>query len=132
MNTMRTLRQHHFLAIALSAALLSACSSMSYAASSEPATKKDGILVSKNGMTLYTFDKDSDGKSACNGQCATNWPPLLAADGETGGGDYAVIKRDDGKMQYTYEGKPLYFWVKDQKPGDKTGDGVGGVWHVAD
>lgn len=40
----------------------------------EPAMTKDGMLVDHKGMTLYTFDKDADGKSACKDQCATNWP----------------------------------------------------------
>jgi len=42
------------------------------------ATEKDGVLVNGAGMTLYTFDKDAGGKSACNGPCAGNWPPLMA------------------------------------------------------
>ena len=40
-------------------------------------------------------------------------------------------ERDDGAKQLAYKGKPLYYWSKDQKPGDRTGDGVNGVWHVA-
>jgi predicted lipoprotein with Yx(FWY)xxD motif len=82
-------------------------------------------------MTLYTYDKDPAGKSACNGQCAVNWPPLMAAAGDSGSGDYTVITRDDGSKQWAYKGKPLYRWIKDQKPGDTTGDGVGKVWHTA-
>ncbi|HSC01194.1 MAG TPA: hypothetical protein VLE45_14850, partial [Burkholderiaceae bacterium] len=46
---------------------------------SAPAKAADGALVGNNGMTLYTFDRDAAGKSACNGPCATNWPPLMAA-----------------------------------------------------
>jgi predicted lipoprotein with Yx(FWY)xxD motif len=46
-------------------------------------------------------------------------------------GDYAVITRDDGSMQWSYKGKPLHLWIKDQKPGDMTGDGVNNVWHTA-
>jgi predicted lipoprotein with Yx(FWY)xxD motif len=84
-------------------------------------------------MTLYTFDKDSagSGKSVCNGQCATNWPPLMAADADAASGDYSVVTRDDGKKQWALKGKPLYYWVKDTKPGDTTGEGVMGAWHVA-
>lgn len=91
----------------------------------------DGMLVGANGMTLYTFDKDvaGSGKSACVGQCATNWPPLAATGAATG--DYSVVTRDDGSKQLAYKGKPLYFWSKDTKPGDKTGDGVINAWHVA-
>jgi predicted lipoprotein with Yx(FWY)xxD motif len=88
------------------------------------------VLVDMHGMTLYTYDKDEGGISACYDKCATNWPPLLAAEGAMAEGDYALTKRTDGAMQWTYDGKPLYLWVKDAQPGDTTGDGVGGVWHV--
>jgi predicted lipoprotein with Yx(FWY)xxD motif len=118
-------------ALTLTLALLAAgCSSMMAPA---PATVSDGVLTGKNGMTLYTFDRDTadSGKSACNGPCATNWPPLMAADGEKVSGDYSIITRDDGKKQIAYKGKPLYFWAKDTKPGDKTGAGFNGVWQVA-
>ena len=92
---------------------------------------KGKVLTDAKGMTLYTFAKDSGGKSACNGKCAVNWPPLMATSGEKGGAGYTMIKRDDGKMQWAYKGKPLYTWVKDKKPGDITGDGVKKVWHIA-
>jgi len=102
-------------------------------AADAPVKVADGVLVGANGMTLYTFDKDAagSGKSVCNGPCATNWPPLAAATGDTAGGDYSIITRDDGAKQLASKGKPLYFWSKDQKVGDKTGDGFNGVWHVA-
>jgi predicted lipoprotein with Yx(FWY)xxD motif len=83
-------------------------------------------------MTLYTFDKDAGGKSACNGPCATNWPPLMASADAKPAGSYTVIARDDGGKQWAYKGKPLYAWNKDQKPGDVTGDGfLNGAWHIA-
>ena len=99
-----------------------------------PMVKADnGVLVGANGMTLYTFDKDvaGSGKSVCNGPCATNWPPLMATAGDASSGEYTVITRDDGAKQWSFKGKPLYFWIKDQKPGDKTGDGFNNVWKVA-
>ncbi|MDT9000285.1 hypothetical protein RQP53_13510 [Paucibacter sp. APW11] len=99
-----------------------------------PATAKDGALVGANQMTLYTFDKDTagSGKSVCNGPCATNWPPLMAAaDAKPASADWSLITRDDGARQWAYKGRPLYFWVKDQKPGDRSGDGVNKVWHTA-
>ena len=94
---------------------------------------KDGMLVGPNGMTLYTFDRDpaGSGKSLCNGPCATNWPPLMAATGSAAGGDWSVVTRDDGSKQWAYKGKPVYFWVKDQKAGDRSGDGVNNVWRLA-
>lgn len=92
--------------------------------------EKDGILTDANGMTLYTFDQDKDGKSTCYDACATNWPPLLAEASAMAEGEYGLTDRTDGTKQWTYDGKPLYLWVKDTKPGDMTGDGVKGVWHV--
>lgn len=121
-------------------ALLTLCASaavlaLAACASTPPAPAKtaDGVLVGLSGMTLYTFDKDTagSGKSVCNGPCATNWPPFKAEAGSTPSGDYTIVARDDGSAQWAYKGKPLYFWVKDQKPGDKTGDGVNKVWQAA-
>ena len=119
-----------FLSIALVvAALLGGCATM---ADSSPARMVDGVLVGPNGMTLYTFDRDvaASGKSVCNGACAGNWPPLMALDTDKPTGDYMVITRDDGKKQWAMKGKPLYFWSKDAKPGDKTGDGFMNVWRI--
>ena len=98
-----------------------------------PAKVMDGALTGANGMTLYTFDKDAagSGKSLCNGPCATNWPPLFAMDSDMASGDYSIVMRDDGKKQWAFKGKPLYYWNKDQKPGDRTGDGFNNVWHTA-
>ena len=103
------------------------------AAQSAPATAKDGALVGANDMTLYTFDKDAagSGKSVCNGPCATNWPPLMARAEDKASGDWSIITRDDGSKQWAYKGKPLYFWAKDAKPGDRSGDGINQVWHTA-
>jgi predicted lipoprotein with Yx(FWY)xxD motif len=94
-------------------------------------TSKGKALVDAKGMTLYTFDRDAAGKSACNGQCAQNWPPLMAAAGAAASGDWSVVTRDDGSKQWAYKSKPLYLWVKDTKPGEVTGDGVNNVWHIA-
>jgi predicted lipoprotein with Yx(FWY)xxD motif len=95
-----------------------------------PAKKMGGMMTNNAGMTLYTFDKDSGGKSACNGPCTGNWPPLMAGSDAKAMGDWSVITRDDGSKQWAYKGKPLYLWSKDQKPGDMTGDGFNGSWHV--
>ena len=93
---------------------------------------KGKVLTNAKGMTLYTSAKDSGGKSACNGKCAANWPPLLVSAGEKGAKGFSEIKRNDGKMQWAYKGKPLYTWKNDKKPGDITGDGfLNGAWHIA-
>jgi len=117
-----------FKALLMTAAV--ALSTMAFAA--EPAMEKDGMFTDHKGMTLYTFAKDSAGKSMCNDKCAANWPPLMATAGDKSMGDWTVIKRDDGKMQWAYEGKPLYTFVMDKKAGDMTGEGkMDGAWHVA-
>ena len=118
-----------FAAVLLMAAL-GACASMGGAPMA--ARFEGGTLVNSAGMTLYTFDKDAagSGKSACNGPCAALWPALKAADADHASGDWSIVVRDDGSKQWAYRGKPVYLWSKDQKPGDKTGDGVNKVWHI--
>ena len=119
----------------LAIALLSGCGMMNKTASmaDTPTRTADGVLVGPNGMTLYTFSRDTvgSGKSACNGPCITNWPALVAPDAAKPMGDYSVVVRDDGKKQWAYKGAPLYYWAKDTKAGDRTGDGVGGAWKIA-
>lgn len=97
----------------------------------EVQTAKGEVLADAKGMTLYTFDKDQNGVSACYDDCAKKWPPLLAAKGAKEEGELTLAKRRDGALQWAHEGMPLYLWQNDKKPGDVTGDGVGGVWHVA-
>jgi len=88
------------------------------------------ILTDTNDMTLYIFDKDEPGVSNCYEQCAINWPPYFAEDGAMAEGEFGLVERNDGKMMWAYDGMPLYYWKDDVSPGDTTGDGVGGVWHV--
>ena len=96
-------------------------------------TDAGNVLANSKNMTLYTYDKDTTaGKSACNGGCAMNWPPLMATADDKPAGDYSIITRDDGSKQWAYKDKPLYLWAKDAKPGDTTGNGMGnGAWHLA-
>ncbi|POA22700.1 MULTISPECIES: hypothetical protein [unclassified Pseudomonas] len=115
-----------FKALALAAAL--ALPSMAFAA--DPAMMKGGMMVDHKGMTVYTFDQDAGGKSMCSGECAKNWPPMMAPADAKADGKWSVIKRDDGMMQWAYDGKPLYTFVKDEKPGEMKGDGMKSVWHV--
>ena len=94
------------------------------------------FLTGVNGMTLYRFNPDEPGLSSCYDQCAANWPPLLLEEGEslTGGagvvGQLGTSERDDGTLQVTYGGMPLYYWVNDEVPGDATGQNVNEVWFV--
>ncbi len=105
----------------------------SVAQAAGPVGMSGTMLVDKAGMTLYTFDKDiaSSGKSACTGGCATNWPPLKADEHAKASGDYTVVKRDDGTMQWAHKGKLLYRFMSDKKPGDKSGDNFKNMWHTA-
>jgi predicted lipoprotein with Yx(FWY)xxD motif len=123
-----------FLMTAATAAALTtfATVAMAQAAPTKTAsTSKGTVLTDAKGMTLYTFDKDSKGKSACNDKCAVNWPPLMASASAKAEKDYTIITRADGSKQWAHKGMPLYTWIKDKKPGDVTGDGVKKVWHVA-
>jgi predicted lipoprotein with Yx(FWY)xxD motif len=89
------------------------------------------VYVDDNGMTLYTFDKDEIDKSKCYGECAVKWPSYLAEAGAKAEGDWTLVNRKDGSRMWAYENKPLYTYIDDKQSGDVTGDGKGGVWHVA-
>jgi predicted lipoprotein with Yx(FWY)xxD motif len=88
------------------------------------------VMTGRSGMTLYTFDKDvaGSGKSACEQACLARWPAVPAT--EASGPEFGSIRRDDGTVQLTYGGRPVYFYVGDRKPGEVLGDGVRGVWHA--
>ena len=125
------MRARHLSYLIILTTILTACATNDTRPAA-PAMFSDGVLIGSNGMTLYTFDKDvaGSGKSVCNDACAKNWPPLMATPESTASGDYSIITRDDGSKQFAFKGKPLYYWIKDQKPGDKTGDGVNSIWHI--
>ena len=121
-----------FLCIPLVAlGLLAGCASYE-TRSAAPARIESGTFVGTNGMTLYTFDRDTvPGQSACNGACATNWPPLTVSTGTLATKEYPLIIRMDGTRQVTLEGQPLYYYAKDAKRGETTGDGRGeGAWKI--
>jgi predicted lipoprotein with Yx(FWY)xxD motif len=96
------------------------------------------ILVDEKGMTLYLFVKDTGTSSTCYDQCANFWPPLLTTgtpQAGTGANQslLGTTTRTDGKVEVTYAGHPLYFFLKDKAPGDITGQGVNGfgdLWWV--
>ena len=94
-------------------------------------------LVGPDGRTLYIFTQDTDGTSTCTDDCAALWPPFeveagaTVEAGEGVSGELAIIERDDGTSQVTYEGMPLYFYAPDAEPGDATGEGIGDVWFIA-
>jgi predicted lipoprotein with Yx(FWY)xxD motif len=96
------------------------------------------ILVNSQGGTLYLFEADQGTTSACTGACAQAWPPLVvtgqpAAGNGAEGSLIGTTQRSDGTTQVTYNGHPVYTFVKDQKAGDTTGEGVsafGGLWYA--
>lgn len=100
-------------------------------------TSPDGTyLIDEDGMSLYTFDNDSPGQSACSGDCAEAWPPLAGerplTQLEGVEGDLSIIERDDGSAQVAYNDRPLYYYAGDRDPGDTNGHGIAGVWYVAE
>jgi predicted lipoprotein with Yx(FWY)xxD motif len=95
-------------------------------------------LVDSRGHTLYLFEKDRNGRSTCSGQCATNWPPVIASGRPVAGpGVRASLlgetKRADGRVQVTYNHHPLYFFSRDTKKGQANGENVdafGAEWYA--
>ena len=137
--------------IALVALAVAACGGGGAATASPPKTSTGAsatlgvassslgsILVNSTGRTLYLFKADVGAKSACTGACATAWPPLLATAKPTAGtgltaSKLATITRSDGTQQVTYNGHPVYLFIKDKKPGQTTGQGVtafGAAWYA--
>ena len=93
-------------------------------------TEKDGGFVAPDGKVLYTFARDTTpGKSACNGPCATAWPPLAASAAAKDEGDWTVVTRDDGSKQWAYKGKPLYTFARDTV--GAAASGVSDNWPLA-
>jgi predicted lipoprotein with Yx(FWY)xxD motif len=122
------MNKHILLAVTVTVASAAACvASSAFAAAPKEA---NGMYVDENGMTLYTFDKDTKGSpSACTGGCAEAWPAAMASDSDQPSGKWTTESADGGK-QWAYDGKRVYRFAKDTKPGDKNGDNFRNVWHV--
>lgn len=98
------------------------------------------ILVGPTGMTLYTYEGDPAGSYQCDEGCSENFPPLVVtltpgAPARLRGEIATMVRLPDGwhgrRVQVTYQGRPLYFWSRDERPGDATGIGLAGKWEVA-
>lgn len=100
-------------------------------AQSAPVADAQGVLHDAAGMTLYTYDPDAAGRSVCSGPCARIWPPVMASASAAAQGALDLAVRDDGSRQWAVHGHPLYGYVADVTPGQASGDGVNGRWHVA-
>jgi predicted lipoprotein with Yx(FWY)xxD motif len=118
------------------AAPSSAAAAVVKTATATVAGKSETILTDAKGMTLYYYAPDKGGKVTCTGGCAAAWPPLMLPAGTTKPtatgltGTLGTVSSPTGGMQVTYNGWPLYGWIKDKAPGDTTGQGVGGNWFV--
>ena len=88
-------------------------------------------LKSESGMTLYLYDKDTQGHSNCLTVCAKNWPPFAATAERLDQMGFSQILRPDGIKQLAHMGHPLYLSTKDSKPGDSNGNGYKNLWHAA-
>jgi predicted lipoprotein with Yx(FWY)xxD motif len=88
------------------------------------------VMTTPQGATIYTFGKDEIGKSNCHADCATQWPPIIAASGARPYGKMSLVRRHDGQQQWAYDGRPLYTYADDEMHGDVKGENVGNVWHV--
>ena len=104
-------------------------------------SKEGRYLVDGQGHSLYLFEKDEGGESYCNGACAAVWPALETdampqAGAGVDAGAIGRIKRDDGEMQVTYHGHPLYYYAADAStPGKTKGEDVeqfGDGWYLVD
>ena len=99
-------------------------------------TRTGTVLASSRGLTLYYYaeDKPGSGTSVCTGGCASAWPPLTAPVTAPAGvhlpGPLGLITRPGGVKQVTLNGYPVYFYSGDKAPGQATGNGIAGAWHV--
>jgi predicted lipoprotein with Yx(FWY)xxD motif len=131
------------LAVVTSAAAHDAMSSRSSRAAAPAAVTARSsdygrILFDGRGFALYAFDRDRGGRSTCSGACATAWPPFIVArrPQASRGATASLLgttRRSDGRLQATYAGRPLYFYVGDRKPGQVLCQNVrefGGLWLV--
>jgi predicted lipoprotein with Yx(FWY)xxD motif len=131
-------------AIVLGLGVLTACgddkgadsnSSSSSGATAQLKTADSGlgkILVDGNGRAVYVFDKDTAGKSNCEGDCLAKWPAVAAGDStpKLEGVEVSTITRSDGSKQLAVGGLPIYLFAGDSKAGETKGQAVGGVWWV--
>ena len=144
MDSLHVLKPAAALAAAATVALASVALALAGTSAGGRATVKVAsthlgrILVDSKGITLYDFVPDKGTKSVCYGACAALWPPLVTSGKPIAGSGVrasllGTTKRSDGKLEVTYGGHPLYYYVADRKPGQTSGQGLnqfGGPWWV--
>jgi predicted lipoprotein with Yx(FWY)xxD motif len=127
------------LAVLAVSAVLAACGSPSSPKSSGKSTvltsadkaKVGSVIVDARGRTLYRFTAEAQGVPVCTGDCVGTWPPAVVTAASGLPKHVATVKRpDDGKLQLTYDGHPLYRYAGDRSNADANGEGVGGQWFV--
>jgi predicted lipoprotein with Yx(FWY)xxD motif len=108
--------------------------SSAYSLAADPAkimeSPKGKIYTTDSGMTLYTFDEDTDGKSKCEATCTETWQPFKAAADAKASGKWTIVTRLDGSHMWAFDGKPLYTFALDTKAGEMRGNDMGGAWHI--
>lgn len=125
--------------LAIAAALpLAACGSSpngSTTAAKAPVATADKanvgrVVVDAQGRTLYRFTAEAQGRPVCAGACLQTWLPATASGTSGLPAHVATVRRDDGVLQLTYDGHPLYRYSGDRSKADANGEGVGGQWYV--
>lgn len=139
------LKKWRFFAVFIATVSISSCSNKETIEPDDPEPDK-GILIRTHptlgdvltdgvGQVLYFFTHDADGNSACTGACIDSWPIYYNSEAiinsEIDTSDIGVLTREDGSVQTTYKGWPLYYYTNDESSGQANGDGVGGNWFVA-
>ncbi len=104
---------------------------------STDASVSEPFLVDQSGRAIFVYanDTQNSGASACTADCATTWPPVTVTETPTAGTGadasmLGTITRDDGSMQATYNGWPLYYNSADTAPGSITGQGMDNLWYL--
>jgi predicted lipoprotein with Yx(FWY)xxD motif len=123
-------RRFNTLIILVTAALVLAGCSKNFTTGSVSPAAPPTVLTASNGMTLYVFDKDQGTEPSCYKKCAVNWPPYIDTENEQKPAKWQLVQRTDGTSQWTYDGRPVYFFKGDVAEGDAKGDGKDGVWHI--
>jgi predicted lipoprotein with Yx(FWY)xxD motif len=142
MNTRKKLIVSLVLAGVVAAIVATAAMALSGSASASKPVVKTGralgkkVLVTRSGFTLYSLSAETHGRFICTDKtCMSVWKALTVRRGTkpTGASHLATVRRRDGRTQVTFEGRPLYTFASDMKPGQAKGEGFKdvGTWHVA-
>lgn len=93
-------------------------------------TSAGDVMTTPEGMTVYIYDNEATGSASCYGDCAEDWPPVIAPGGAKPFGNLSIVERIDGTRQWAFRGKPLHLYHEDKAPGDAKGENKDGLWHA--